>query len=140
MPKFVAVQPNQTAVFLTPDFADQAEAQLFATDHGIGGVVGLASVFEVSPFAAALQLSEAKTAKVRELTFEGNARSQLVDPHFFSVNQGFIVGLTVNAVTPLGSSWVAVGVAWDDARTVINALGDLASVAAYDVVTDPAWP
>ena len=140
MTQFVVVQPNQTAVFLVPDFADQAEAQAFATDKGIGGLVIPEAVFAVSPFSVALELTEAKALKIRELTQEGDRRSRLVDPHFFSVNNGFTVGLTVNAVTPLGSSWVAVGVAWDDARAVINALGDVAAVAAYDVVTDPAWP
>lgn len=138
--QYVAVQPDDSGIFLTPEFDDLAEAQLFATDHGIGGAVELAAVFEISPFSAALELEQAKALKVDELTAEGNRRSELVDPHYLLVSTGYILGITVNALTPLGNQWSAVGVAWDDARVVINALGDLGSVQAYDVVTDPAWP
>lgn len=138
--KYVAVQPDDTGIFLVPDFADLADAQDFATTKGIGGTVTEVSVYSILPFNVARALSQAKADKLSELMLEGNRRSELVNSHFLSVIEGYVLGITVNAQTPLGNSWTAVSVAWNDARGAIGALPDLPSVLAYDVVTDPVWP
>jgi len=140
MPKFVMVQPDDSGIFLTPEFVDQAEAQTFATANGIGGTIQLDTVFALTPFSTDLELEQAKELKADELEVEGDRRAQLVDPHFLSAQGGLILSLAVNATSPLGSDWAAVGVAFDAARIDIDALPNLAAVAAYDVVTDPSWP
>ena len=140
MPRFVAVQGGGQAIHMPPDFADQAEAQAYMAGFDIPGLATLQSAWDITPLAVAVELEVAIEAKQRELVTEGDRRSVLVDVHYQSVLQGFVLGLTINAVTALGGQWVAVAVAWDDARQVVEALPDLAAVAAYDVVTDPAWP
>lgn len=140
MPKYVMVQPDDSGIFLTPEFPDEPTAQAFATANGIGGTIMEEAAFFLTPYSEDLQEEQAREATQEELEAEGNRRSLLVDPHYESVLNGFVVGLSVNATTALGGQWVAVGVAWDDARLVVEALPNLAAILAYDVVTDPAWP
>lgn len=140
MPRFVMVQGDGRAIFMPPDFADQAEAEAYAAEFDITGNALLQTLWYASPAALAVDLELAKGSKQGELSTEGDRRSLLVDEHFQSVSNGFVLGLVVNALTPLGNSWNAVAVAWDNARQDIDALVDPDDVNAYDVVTDPAWP
>lgn len=140
MTQFTMVQGGGEGIHLVPDFADQAAAQTFATARGIGGAPVETPIFLAAPAQQSINLAGAKAIKESDLTIEGDRRSILIDEAFQSVLIGFGLQLSVNVLTALGTQWGAVAIAWDAARNDIEALPDLAAVAAYDVVTDPAWP
>lgn len=138
--QYTMVQPGGDPIHLIPEFDTEAEAQTFATSVGIGGAIETLATFNAGAYQAAVNLVFAKRQKLFSLKTEGERRSILVDAGFPSVVSGYAASLAVNALTGLGSSWAAVGVAWNGGRIDIDALPNIAAVDAYDVVTDPAWP
>jgi hypothetical protein len=127
---------------LSQEFDTAAEAQTYATSVGHAGPAIETATYLVLPATVAGELAAAKVAKIHDLTDEGNRRCALVSPLYNRVLSAVELLQTVKAasLTVLGAELAAVGAAYGAAAVVILGLPDIAAVAAYDVVTDPAWP
>lgn len=142
MPSWYMDQGGGVAVFLIGDFASATEADTYANGLGIFGTPVEQSVWESSPTVLAVELDSAKREKLGELQSEGDARCLAVSPLFDSVLAAARLSVTFknNALENTGKDLRDVGDAFNAAALVILGLPDVASVLAYDVVTDPGWP
>lgn len=142
MAEYYMDQGGGIATFLVGDFASPAEADLFANSFGIFGTPVERSVWEASPTAQAASLDSVKKEKLSELRDEGNTRCLAVSLLFDDVLAAARISVTFknDALKNDGKDLRDVGDAFNAAALVILALPDEASVLAYDVVNDPAWP